>query len=329
MINNQWVNSFFEYDGHGSVRALTDINGSVTDSYDFDAFGNLINKTGNTPNNYLYAGEQWDPDLGLYYNRARYLNVGTGRFWSRDSFEGTKQDPLSLHKYSYTGNNPINRIDPSGNVSLVETTIANAIGLVLDTLYQSLTYPIGDLYTALAESRAERISALVYFASGIGVFGTAWYHAINQTGVIGEEKSIKHYQAEGEHIIDAKHGGNKGFDFYSVIGTGGAAEGIINEVKNYASVPGVETYTALGLGRSGTDTFDYNKEILKDRIRNDSVLDGATKTKLINDLDNNEFRIRLIYGTHTPDDLEIVPLIKESTRVKRLEQIERVKLPFK
>jgi YD repeat-containing protein len=37
-----WVTSFYGYDGHGSVRYLTDSNGNVTDTFDYDAFGNLI-----------------------------------------------------------------------------------------------------------------------------------------------------------------------------------------------------------------------------------------------------------------------------------------------
>jgi hypothetical protein len=40
--------------------------------YDYDAFGNLIHQTGSTPNNYLFAGEQFDPDLGMHFLRARY-----------------------------------------------------------------------------------------------------------------------------------------------------------------------------------------------------------------------------------------------------------------
>lgn len=68
----------------------------------------------------MYAGEQYDPDLGLYYNRARYLNTGTGRFWSQDSYEGNAPDPASLHKYLYANCDPANRIDPSGNFSLSE-----------------------------------------------------------------------------------------------------------------------------------------------------------------------------------------------------------------
>src|SRR6185503_4294466 len=60
--------SFHLYDGHGSVRQLVDANGNLTDSYDYDSYGVLINQTGmNTPNNYLYAGEQFDFDLNFYY----------------------------------------------------------------------------------------------------------------------------------------------------------------------------------------------------------------------------------------------------------------------
>lgn len=44
-----------------------------------------------------------------------YLNPNTGRFWSIDSYEGNDQDPLSLHKYLYCQNDPINGVDPSGH----------------------------------------------------------------------------------------------------------------------------------------------------------------------------------------------------------------------
>jgi hypothetical protein len=41
----------------------------VGNSYDYDAFGNLINQAGSTPNNYLFAGDQFDPALGLFRER--------------------------------------------------------------------------------------------------------------------------------------------------------------------------------------------------------------------------------------------------------------------
>jgi len=106
--------SYYGYDGHGSVRFLTSANGTITDTYFYDAFGTMIASSGSTPNNYLYCAQQYDRDLGYYYNRARYLNTDTGRFWSSDNYEGNNEDPLSLHKYLYCQANPVNRIDPSG-----------------------------------------------------------------------------------------------------------------------------------------------------------------------------------------------------------------------
>jgi len=73
-----------------------------------------VNKTGTTPNNYLYRGEQWDSDLGLYYLRARYMNPLTGRFLSRDPKPGHIGIPRTLHKYLYAESDPVNRIDPTG-----------------------------------------------------------------------------------------------------------------------------------------------------------------------------------------------------------------------
>ena len=112
---NPWTTSYYGFDGHGSVRYLTNSTGAVTDTYDYDAFGNLINSTGSTANNYLFAGEQFDPDLGLYYNRARYLDVRAGRFWGMDTWEPNQWDPSTLHRYLYTGDDPVDRVDPSGH----------------------------------------------------------------------------------------------------------------------------------------------------------------------------------------------------------------------
>ena len=66
---------------------------AITDTYDYDAFGNEVHSTGSTPNNFLYRGEQWDSDLGLYYLRARYYNTMTDRFVSRDPEDGIVTDP--------------------------------------------------------------------------------------------------------------------------------------------------------------------------------------------------------------------------------------------
>jgi len=126
------------------VRALTNTSGAVTDTYDYDAFGNLLHSTGTSQNNYLFAGEQYDPDLHLYYNRARYLNTSTGRFWSMDTEEGSDEEPLSLHKYLYASGDSVNRIDPTGNDDIAELSasfaVQNALSAISTTLLNS---PLG------------------------------------------------------------------------------------------------------------------------------------------------------------------------------------------
>lgn len=106
--------SYYHYDGTGSTRLLTDVSGNATNTYTYEAFGNVLNSTGSVENDFLYTGEQYDPNTGFYYLRARYYDAATGRFVSADPFPGWKFDPPSLHKYNYVHNDPVNKVDPSG-----------------------------------------------------------------------------------------------------------------------------------------------------------------------------------------------------------------------
>ena len=111
--------SFYLYDGHGSVVGLANEGGVVTDTYSYDAFGNLLKSTGSTKNCYRYCGEQFDESTGLYYLRARYMDTSTGRFISQDTYQGTINDPVSLHKYLYANANPVMYSDLSGYASIM------------------------------------------------------------------------------------------------------------------------------------------------------------------------------------------------------------------
>jgi RHS repeat-associated protein len=121
--------NFFGYDGHGSTRFLTDAGGGVANAFTYDAYGTLIASNGLAQTDYLYCGEQFDRDLGMYFLRARYMKTDTGRFWTMDSYEGNSGDPLSLHKYLYCHGDSVNDVDPSGRVvgGLTETVSVSGI----------------------------------------------------------------------------------------------------------------------------------------------------------------------------------------------------------
>jgi RHS repeat-associated protein len=114
LVGSTWTPSFYGYDGHGNVRFLANSAGTVTDTYTFDAFGAPIASTGTTPNVFQYSDEWLDPNLNFYNLRARWYNALTGRFETMDSDSGKITDPSTLHKYVYTRNNPVNRLDPRG-----------------------------------------------------------------------------------------------------------------------------------------------------------------------------------------------------------------------
>ncbi|TVR95235.1 MAG: choice-of-anchor A family protein [Wenzhouxiangellaceae bacterium] len=108
----------YHADGLGSIRALSDVNGTQTDRYVYEAYGLLEHSEGNTENSFRYTGEQYDPNLGFYYLRARYYNPSTGRFPTMDTYQGRIHEPQTLHKYLYVHADPVNLVDPSGNMGI-------------------------------------------------------------------------------------------------------------------------------------------------------------------------------------------------------------------
>jgi RHS repeat-associated protein len=92
----------------------------VGNTYQFDAFGMPIASAGTIANTHLYSGERFDSNVNLYHLRARFYNMLTGRFETMDPVLGKISNPATLHKYAYTSNNPVNRIDPRGTDDAAE-----------------------------------------------------------------------------------------------------------------------------------------------------------------------------------------------------------------
>jgi len=110
--------SFYGYDARGNVTFLTDSTGAVTDTYEYDAWGNLLGTVTNTTNPYLYNGQYFDADLGVYYLRARYYQATRGRFLTIDPATGKQFDPNTLNRYLQANADPVNFVDPTGRAAV-------------------------------------------------------------------------------------------------------------------------------------------------------------------------------------------------------------------
>jgi RHS repeat-associated protein len=110
-MNRAGVNHYYLAEGLGSVTALTDETGAVVHTYEYGVFGEITGQTGSLENPFAYTGREWEPEVGLYYYRARWFDPDAGRFAS--------EDPLGLHGWDdnlfrYVINNPIAYVDPTG-----------------------------------------------------------------------------------------------------------------------------------------------------------------------------------------------------------------------
>jgi RHS repeat-associated protein len=118
---------YYHEDGLGSVRVLTDANGVVTDDYGYTAFGEALGWTGSDLQPYRFAGEETSFNVALQYNRARWYCGNVGQFVAADPLEGAHENGKSLNHYAYGEDDPLNRVDPSGKMSITEVAVTAEI----------------------------------------------------------------------------------------------------------------------------------------------------------------------------------------------------------
>ena len=102
------------YDGRGSVSEITE-NGNVTATLRYGAYGELLKGAPAQDRTFGFNGEQYTPQNGLQYLRARHYDPNAGVFTTQDSYLGNLRNPLSQNRYAYCENDPVGNVDPSGH----------------------------------------------------------------------------------------------------------------------------------------------------------------------------------------------------------------------
>jgi RHS repeat-associated protein len=97
----------------------------------------VVNTTA-VPNVELFAGERFDSNLGLYYNRARWMDPRAGRFASIDPYSGSMLRPITLHDYAYAGLNPISQLDPTGKFTMSD--ISGGLGSAINISSRAVSF---------------------------------------------------------------------------------------------------------------------------------------------------------------------------------------------
>ena len=149
---------YYHYDTIGSTVALTDAAGTVTDSYAYDPFGQILNGQGTVNNPFRYVGQfgVMQEGDGLQFMRARYYEAGVGRFLNKDPIIS---DPLSgqnQNRYSYVANEPVASIDPNGLSGM----------LTINVVGGSLQDPVGHGWITYKKDGGE-VKSYGYYSYGL------------------------------------------------------------------------------------------------------------------------------------------------------------------
>lgn len=133
---------FYLHDRLGSVRVVIDDTGAARNSYTYNPFGESFDSEciENVTNPFKFTGQFFDDEIEQYYLRARQYDPALMRFTTRDPERGSRQEPLTLHKYLYCQNNPIKNVDPTGRVAVEAELVAEAVlyAVVVDIMIEGL-----------------------------------------------------------------------------------------------------------------------------------------------------------------------------------------------
>lgn len=186
------VQYYYVTDLSGNVKGITDANGKLVASYEYDEWGKLLALTpaedGNeeqiavaTKNPLRYRGYYYDNETGLYYLQSRYYSPDLCRFISPDDFDYiNNSSTLYLNAYAYCYNNAVSLSDAEGTTPQLAMNVADISAFVKhigakakETAKESLekakallnktVEKLKEMWAKLEEKRSQAIKDFKYF----------------------------------------------------------------------------------------------------------------------------------------------------------------------
>ncbi len=142
---------FYHTDHLGSVRVASRASdAAAVQAVSYYPFGEIFSNQGINGGSplvdlpYKFTGQEYDPEIRLYYFGARYYDPGLGRFITPDTIVQSPGDPQSLNRYAYCRNNPLLYTDPTGHIFGIDDLI---IGIIIGAALGAATSAIsgGDI----------------------------------------------------------------------------------------------------------------------------------------------------------------------------------------
>lgn len=108
-----------ELNRHGDLARTLTRTGELADSRVWDPYGQpaagAAAQTGRTDPTVGFQADWTDPLSGEVWMGARWYAPADGVFTSRDSYAGELSTPVSLNRYTYAHNDPLEYFDPDGH----------------------------------------------------------------------------------------------------------------------------------------------------------------------------------------------------------------------
>ena len=145
---------YYLRNAQSDIVKLIDKTGATVVEYRYDSWGKLLSTSGSLAstlgknNPFRYRGYVYDEETGFYYLQSRYYNPEVGRFISSDVLLSTGQGVLGHNAYAYCGNNPVNRIDPSGQFWITALIVTAVVAVCTVTFSGCSAQPASDVGAA-------------------------------------------------------------------------------------------------------------------------------------------------------------------------------------